>query len=114
MVTRENVEHIAKLARLDFSDEEYAKLTMDMNNVLGYIDQLKELDVSAVEPLENINETSEINFFRTDISEPSLSAKEALQNAPKSGDGYFLVPKVIEQVKKDDKVVDVEEEEEEL
>ena len=63
MVTRENIEHIAKLARLDFSDEEYDKLTADMNNVLGYIDQLKELDVSNVAPLENINESVEKNVF---------------------------------------------------
>ena len=114
MVTRENVEHIAKLARLDFSDGEYDKLTTDMNNVLGYIDQLKELDVSNVEPLENINESVEKNVFRADISAPSLSTEEALKNAPKAADGYFLVPKVIERVKKDKAVVDVEEEEEEL
>ena len=101
MVTRENVEHIAKLARLDFSNEEYAKLTTDMNNVLGYIDQLTELDVSAVAPLENINESVEENVFRSDVSEPSLTTQDALKNAPKAADGYFLVPKVIERVKKD-------------
>jgi len=98
MVSRENIEHIAKLARLDFSDEEYEKLTHDMNNVLGYIDQLKELDVSAVEPLENINEQQEKNVFREDKSVASLPVEEALKNAPKAADGYFLVPKVIEQV----------------
>ena len=112
MVTRENIEHIAKLARLDFSGEEYDKLTSDMNNVLGYIDQLKELDVSNVEPLENINESVEKNVFREDKSAPSLSEAEALKNAPKSADGYFLVPKVIERVKKDSAVIDIEEEEE--
>ena len=101
MVTRENVEHIAKLARLDFSAEEYEKLTSDMNNVLGYIDQLKELDVSNIEPLENINESAEKNNFRVDTSAPSLSVEEALKNAPKAADGYFLVPKVIERVKKE-------------
>jgi len=98
MVTRENIEHIAKLARLDFSDEEYEKLTNDMNNVLGYIDQLKELDVSTVEPLENLNEAEEKNVFRKDESAPCLPVEEALKNAPKAADGYFLVPKVIEQV----------------
>ena len=98
MVTRENFEHIAKLARLDFSDEEYGKLTQDMNNVLGYIDQLKELDVSDVAPLENLNEAREKNVFREDSSAPCLPVEEALKNAPKAADGYFLVPKVIEQV----------------
>jgi aspartyl-tRNA(Asn)/glutamyl-tRNA(Gln) amidotransferase subunit C len=112
MVTRDNIEHIAKLARLDFSNEEYEKLTHDMNNVLGYIDQLKELDVSNIEPLENINESVEKNVFRKDESAPSLSVEEALKNAPKAADGYFLVPKVIEQEKKGMAVIDVEEEEE--
>ena len=112
MVTRENIEHIAKLARLDFSNEEFEKLMHDMNNVLGYIDQLKELDVSNIAPLENINEGQEENVFRADASAASLSTEEALKNAPKAADGYFLVPKVIERVKKDTVVVDVEEEEE--
>jgi len=112
MVTRENIEHIAKLARLDFSNEEYEKLTHDMNNVLGYIDQLKELDVSDVAPLENINEEQEKNVFRADVSAPCLSTEDALKNAPKAADGYFLVPKVIEQVKKGAVVVDLEDEEE--
>jgi len=111
MVTRENIEHIAKLARLDFSNAEYEKLTQDMNNVLGYIDQLKELDVSDVAPLENINEAQEKNVFRADVSAPCLSTEEALKNAPKAADGYFLVPKVIEQVKKDAAIVDLEDEE---
>src|SRR5690349_14901638 len=110
MVTRENVEHIAKLARLDFSDSEYEQITMDMNNVLGYIDQLKELDVSMVAPLENINEAVEGNIFRPDISVVSLSPEDALKNAPKAADGYFLVPKVIEQVKKDSVVAETDEE----
>lgn len=111
MVTRENVEHIAKLARLDFSDEEFTKLTTDMNNVLGYIDQLKELDLSGVLPLENINESVEENIFRADVSAPSLSDKDALKNAPKAADGYFLVPKVIERVKKEIAVESYDEEE---
>jgi len=112
MVSRENIEHIAKLARLDFSNEEYDKLTHDMNNVLGYIDQLKELDVSNVVPLENINEEQEENVFRADVSAPCLSTEEALKNAPKAADGYFLVPKVIERVKNGPALVEYEEEEE--
>ena len=113
MVTRENVEHIAKLARLDFSDADFDKLTSDMNNVLGYIDQLKELDVSDVAPLENINESVEKNDFRPDISAPCLSVEDAMKNAPKAADGYFLVPKVIERVKENSSA-DEEEENEEL
>ena len=111
MVTRENVEHIAKLARLNFSNEEYEKLTHDMNNVLGYIDQLSELDVLKVEPLENINESVEKNVFRKDESKPSLTVENALKNAPKAADGYFLVPKVIEQEKKSTTIAEIDEDE---
>ncbi|MEP7234006.1 MAG: Asp-tRNA(Asn)/Glu-tRNA(Gln) amidotransferase subunit GatC [Ignavibacteriota bacterium] len=111
MVTRESIEDIAKLARLNFSGEEYDKLTLDMNNVLSYIDQLKELDVSNVAPLENINESVEKNVFRADKSEDCLSQSDALRNAPKAADGYFLVPKVIERVKKDAAHIEVDEDE---
>jgi aspartyl-tRNA(Asn)/glutamyl-tRNA(Gln) amidotransferase subunit C len=114
MVTRENIEHIAKLARLDFSDADYDRLTSDMNNVLGYIDQLKELDVSNVAPLENINESVEKNDFRKDISAPCLSVEDALKNAPKAADGYFILPKVIEQVQKRSATLDDVDESEEL
>ena len=114
MVTRENVEHIAKLARLDFSDEEYSKLTTDMNNIIGYIDQLKELDLTNVAPLESINESVETNVFRPDVSAPSLSDKDALKNAPKAADGYFLVPKVIEREKKEAAAEIYDEETEEM
>jgi aspartyl-tRNA(Asn)/glutamyl-tRNA(Gln) amidotransferase subunit C len=99
MITRSDTEKIAKLARLEFSDSEYETLTGELNNVIGYIDQLKELDVSSVEPLENINESVVVNAFRKDEANPSLTTQEALKNAPKSGDGFFLVPKVIEQTK---------------
>jgi aspartyl-tRNA(Asn)/glutamyl-tRNA(Gln) amidotransferase subunit C len=99
MITNADTEHIAKLARLEFSDSEVDQLTGELNNIIGYVDQLNELDVSNVEPLENINEAVQTNVFRPDVSEPSLSVEEALLNAPKSADGFFLVPKVIEKGK---------------
>jgi aspartyl-tRNA(Asn)/glutamyl-tRNA(Gln) amidotransferase subunit C len=97
MVTKDTVSHVAKLARLEFSEPELSALTTELNGVLDYIDQLKEVDVSNVEPLENINEAVEQNVFRTDIAKPSLPVAEALSNAPKAADGYFLVPKVLQQ-----------------
>ena len=110
MVTKDDVKHIAILARLEFNDSEIEGYTGDLNNILGYIDQLKEVDVSGVAPLENINESVETNVFRADIAGASVSREEALKNAPKAADGYFLVPKVIEQVKS---VVVVDEDEDE-
>jgi aspartyl-tRNA(Asn)/glutamyl-tRNA(Gln) amidotransferase subunit C len=97
MITKETTEKIAKLARLEFTPQEHEQLAGELNNILGYIDQLNELDVENVTPLENINEAVENNTFRSDQIKASLTQAEALKNAPKSGDGFFLVPKVIEQ-----------------
>jgi aspartyl-tRNA(Asn)/glutamyl-tRNA(Gln) amidotransferase subunit C len=98
MVTREEVKKVAGLAKLEFKTEELEALTTELNSVIGYIDQLKELDVKDVEPLENLNESrQEQSVLRKDEVRPSLSAQEALKNAPKAADNYFLVPKVLEQ-----------------
>jgi len=97
MVTKEEVVHVAKLAKLEFKEEELNALTGELNAIIGYIDQLKEVDVTGVAPLENLNESREQNVFRPDEDRPSLPVAEALKNAPKSGDNYFLVPKVLQQ-----------------
>jgi aspartyl-tRNA(Asn)/glutamyl-tRNA(Gln) amidotransferase subunit C len=97
MITREDVTKVAKLSRLSFTEPEVAQLTTELNGVLAYIDQLSELDVSNVAPLENINESVELNVVRKDEVGVSLSREAALLNAPRSADGYFLVPKVLEQ-----------------
>jgi aspartyl-tRNA(Asn)/glutamyl-tRNA(Gln) amidotransferase subunit C len=97
MVTRDEVKKVADLARLEFEAAELDALTTELNSVLGYIDQLKELDVNNIEPLENLNEAVEMPAMRKDEIRPSLSVEEALRNAPKSADNYFLVPKVLAQ-----------------
>ena len=99
MVTKKDVEKIADLARLRFSEPELEGFTGDLNNILNYIDQLKEVDVTGIAPLENVNESVETNTLRTDEVQESLLQPEALKNAPKAADGFFLVPKVIEQTK---------------
>jgi aspartyl-tRNA(Asn)/glutamyl-tRNA(Gln) amidotransferase subunit C len=97
MVTKEEVLHVAKLAKLEFNEEELNTLTTELNSVIGYVDQLKEVNVDGVEPLENLNEGMEENAMRADVEKPSLEVARALKNAPKSGDNYFLVPKVLQQ-----------------
>jgi len=99
MVTKKDVEKIADLARIQFSETELDGFTGDLNNILNYVDQLKEVDVTGVKPLENINESVETNVLRRDEVDESLLQAEALKNAPKAADGFFLVPKVIEQTK---------------
>lgn len=93
-VTIPEVEKIAQLAKLKLSEEEKVKLQKDMNQVLGYIEQLNELDLTDVEPLENINETE--NVMREDEVNPWLTTEEALKNAPAKTQKFFKVPKVME------------------
>lgn len=94
-VTIKDVEHIAKLARLKFTDDEKQKLQGEMNKVLDYIDTLNEIQgLDKVEPLENINDTE--NVFREDIDEKCLTKEEALKNAPAKTENFFKVPKVLD------------------
>ena len=97
-VTLKDVEHIASLARLEFTDEEKEQYRHHLNEILRYIGQLNSLNTDDVEPLSHVIELS--NRFREDKVEPGLSAEEALKNAPAKTDSFFKVPKVIEEKKK--------------
>ncbi len=92
-VTINDVEYIAKLARLEVSAEEKAKLMHQLNEILAYIEKLNELDTSSVEPLSHVIELK--NVLREDAVTPSLTPEEALKNAPARTEKFFRVPKVI-------------------
>ncbi|MGD8780017.1 MAG: Asp-tRNA(Asn)/Glu-tRNA(Gln) amidotransferase subunit GatC [Ignavibacteria bacterium] len=92
-VTLKDVEHIAKLARLKFSEEELKEFTGDMNKILEYMEKLNELDTENIEPLSHPVE--QVNVFREDKLKESVDREEALKNAPKSDEEFFKVPKVI-------------------
>ena len=92
-VTKDEVKHIAKLAKLNFSDEEMVKYTEDLNKILEYVDKLNELNTENIEPLSHPMEG--LNVFREDILRKSVSTEDALKNAPESTHEYFKVPKVI-------------------
>lgn len=92
-VTKKDVEHIAKLARLEFNDEEINDYTQQLNKILEYVDKLNELDTENVEPLSHPVEGS--NVFREDELKTSVSTEDALANAPDRTDEFFKVPKVI-------------------
>jgi aspartyl-tRNA(Asn)/glutamyl-tRNA(Gln) amidotransferase subunit C len=94
-VTLEDVEHVANLARLEFSDEEKKTLMNQLNKILEYMEKLNELDTSNVEPLAQVIPLS--NVFREDAVKPSSPVTEVLKNAPAKTDKFFKVPKVIEQ-----------------
>jgi aspartyl-tRNA(Asn)/glutamyl-tRNA(Gln) amidotransferase subunit C len=94
-VTLEDVEHVANLARLEFSDDEKKTLMNQLNKILEYMEKLNELDTSNVEPLAQVIPLS--NVFREDVVKPSSPVSEVLKNAPAKTDKFFKVPKVIEQ-----------------
>lgn len=93
-VSIKDVEKIAILSKLKFEDKEKEKLQKDMNVILDYIDQLNELNLDGVSPLENINEAS--NVLREDSAEIHLTTEEALKNAPSKTGKFFKVPKVLD------------------
>lgn len=92
-VTKKDVEYIANLARLKFSDEELENFTSELNEILNYIEKLNELNTENIEPLSHPIEN--INVFREDQLKPSIDREEALKNAPSSTEEFFKVPKVI-------------------
>ncbi len=92
-VTIKDVEYIAKLARLEYSDDEKKIFTEQFNTILAYIDKLNELNTDEIEPLSHVIELS--NVMREDEVKPSLPVDEVLKNAPSKTDSFFKVPKVI-------------------
>jgi aspartyl-tRNA(Asn)/glutamyl-tRNA(Gln) amidotransferase subunit C len=92
-VTIKDVEHIARLARLSFSDDEKAVLVRQLNDVLGYMEQLNELDTEGVEPLSHVIPVQ--NVLREDRRQECLDREEVLRNAPARTEKFFKVPKVI-------------------
>jgi aspartyl-tRNA(Asn)/glutamyl-tRNA(Gln) amidotransferase subunit C len=93
-VTNEQVRHIAKLARIAMSDEELERLVPELNNILGWVEQLDEVDTEGVEPLTAVIPNA--LRLREDKVTDGDSRDEILANAPNAEHGFFAVPKVIE------------------
>ncbi len=93
-ITKEEVEHVAFLARLKFSEKEKERFVSQLNRILEYMDQLGKLDTSSVEP--TFHAVSQKNVYREDTVLPSLSLENTLANGPDADRGFFRVPKIIE------------------
>ena len=93
-LTGDQVRWVAHLARLELSPQELAVMTEQLNSIVGYVDQLQQLDTKNVEPLAHALPIK--NVFRPDEPAPSLSAEEALANAPAKKDGFYQVPAVLD------------------
>ena len=93
-VTNEQVRHIARLARIAMSDEELERLVPELNNILGWVEQLGEVDTDGIEPLATVIDQK--LRLREDVVTDGDIRDDILANAPDAQHGFFAVPKVIE------------------
>lgn len=89
-----DVRYVAHLARMHLADEEVARLQPQLEQIVGYVRQLNELNVEGIEPTAHAVPVQ--NVFRADAVRPCLDHDTAMKNAPLARDGQFIVPKIIE------------------
>ena len=92
IVSKDDVKHVAKLAELEFGEDELDKITAQLDKILGHVAKIGEVDTLKVPPTSHTLKIK--NVFRDDTIAESLSREEALSNAPEERDGGFLVPKI--------------------
>lgn len=93
-LTREEVKKVASLSKLRMTDEQLDKLAPELNNILGFVEQLGEVDTDNVEPLANV--ARKTLDLRPDVVNDGNCQDKVLANAPDSIEGYFAVNKVVE------------------
>ena len=93
-IDRAAVDHVARLARLDLTEEERERMRVELSNILEHADRIQALDLDGVEPTSHALPLR--NVMRPDEVRPSLSPEDALANAPKEEDARFLVPRIVE------------------
>lgn len=94
-LSKEEVKHVAQLAHLRLDDETLDRLAPQLSNIIGFVEQLSELNTDNVEPLANV---VDIELpLREDVVNDGDCAEKVLANAPEENQGYFVVPKIIEQ-----------------
>ncbi|GAB5556154.1 MAG: Asp-tRNA(Asn)/Glu-tRNA(Gln) amidotransferase subunit GatC [Schleiferiaceae bacterium] len=92
-ISKEEIDKLAHLSRLELSGEETDKMVEDMTKVLGFVEKINELDLADTKPLTHV--TEEVNILRKDEVIQEISHQEALKNAPDANSDYFKVPKVM-------------------
>lgn len=93
-ISKEEIEHIAVLARLSLPEEEKELFGSQLSNILDYMEKLNELDTKGIEPTSHVLTLS--NVMRDDIPRPSIPKEDVLMNAPDHTEKFFRVPKIIE------------------
>jgi aspartyl-tRNA(Asn)/glutamyl-tRNA(Gln) amidotransferase subunit C len=94
-ISREDVQHVARLARLELSDVELERMRVELSNILAFMDTLRSLDTSGVEPTSHAVPLR--NVMREDEPRPSFPLDEMLANAPERAGDFFRVPRIIEE-----------------
>ena len=92
MITIKDVEHVAKLARLELTEEEKEKFTKQLGDVLKHVDAMNEVDTSSVEPMAHAIDF--VNVMREDVPNQEISKEALMSNAPDEENGFFKVPKI--------------------
>ena len=92
MITRKEVEHVARLARLQFSEDELTQLQSELSKIIDYVEQFSELDLSGLEPTSHAVPLK--NVVREDEAVPGLTQEQAVSNGPKVEKGQFVVPRM--------------------
>lgn len=87
------VERIAKLARINLSPEEVAKMSVELGTIMEFVEQLQSIDVDGVEPTDQV--TGLVDVWREDEVKPSVSRDTLFKNAPQTKDGYIVVKRVL-------------------
>ena len=87
------IDNLAKLSHLSFSEQEKKEIKADLQEMISFIEKLKEVNTEGVEPL--LHMSTNINVLRDDVVQGSVSREEAVKNAPETDGTYFKVPKVI-------------------
>lgn len=90
MIDRTQVLHVARLARLQLTEEEVDRMSTELSSILGHIEKLNELDLADVEPTAHV--VAADGLLRPDDARPSLAPETALDQAPDAADGGFRVP----------------------
>lgn len=93
-ITPENVRHVAQLARIALTDEQIGVIGRQLNDIVEYVAQLKEINTNNIEPTSHVIPLK--NIFREDAKSPSLPRQEMLKNAPDCNERFYIVPKIIE------------------
>ena len=94
MISRTDVDHVARLARLQLGEAELEQMRAQLSSILGYIDKLAALDTSGVEPTSHA--VPLVNVMRDDVAEPCFAREAMLANAPDPSGEFFRVPRILE------------------